>query len=328
MPLFSDSNLPSIDRVGQEGAPVISSEQASGIKSVRVGLLNMMPDKAIAATERQFLRLLSSCHDVGVYLHPFSIPEIQRSKDAGAHIRAHYQSFAEIRELGLDALIVTGANVTQPELTAESFWPSLVEVMTWADEHVPSTVCSCLATHAGAKIFHGIDRVHLEEKCWGVFEHELVAEHLLLEGVPRRFMMAHSRFNQVTQKALQAQGVEVLISSAQAGVQLAIEPQLRMVYFQGHPEYEQISLLKEYKREVVRYALAERDTYPPLPENYFPSDVLDVLAGFRQQISKASDKETVLLDFPEAVLNSAVEDTWQPVSRQLYRNWLHWVANN
>lgn len=328
MPLFSDSKLPSIDRVRQEGTPVVSSNQALNVKPVRVGLLNMMPDRAIAATERQFLRLLSSCDDVGVHLHPFSIPEIPRSEDASAHMQAHYQSFAEIRELGLDALIVTGANVTQPELTAESFWLSLVEVMSWADAHVPSTVCSCLATHAGAKIFHGIDREHLDAKCWGVFEHELIADHFLLEGIPQQFMMAHSRFNQVTQQALQSQGVEVLVSSAQAGVQMAIEPELRMVYFQGHPEYEEISLLKEYKREVVRYALAERDTYPPLPENYFPNQVLDVLEGFRQQISKASDKETVLLDFPEAVLNSAVEDTWQPVSRQLYRNWLHWVANN
>jgi hypothetical protein len=41
-----------------------------------------------------------------------------------------------------------------------------------------------------------------------------------------------------------------------------------MVYLQGHPEYDAVSLLKEYKREVTRYLDGELDGLPPLPENY------------------------------------------------------------
>ena len=39
----------------------------------------------------------------------------------------------------------------------------------------------------------------------------------------------------------------------------------REVYFQGHPEYNINSLLKEYKREVMRYFTDQRTDYPPEP---------------------------------------------------------------
>jgi len=41
------------------------------------------------------------------------------------------------------------------------------------------------------------------------------------------------------------------------------------VFFQGHPEYDTISLLKEFKREVLRYIDGEIGAFPPFPENYF-----------------------------------------------------------
>ena len=54
---------------------------------------------------------------------------------------------------------------------------------------------------------------------------------------------------------------------------LAVGPdQFRTVYFQGHPEYAAISLLKECKREVNRYIAGERDSRPRVPENYFTAE--------------------------------------------------------
>ena len=40
-------------------------------------------------------------------------------------------------------------------------------------------------------------------------------------------------------------------------------------FFQGHPEYDTHSLLKEYKREVLRFLTGERADEPPYPDNYF-----------------------------------------------------------
>ena len=42
-------------------------------------------------------------------------------------------------------------------------------------------------------------------------------------------------------------------------------PVTELIRFHQHP----ISLLKEYKREVVRYIRGERSDYPPYPDNYF-----------------------------------------------------------
>ena len=64
-----------------------------------------------------------------------------------SHIDTHYQTLEELQDEGLDALIITGANVTQPDLAKEAFWGPLKEVMDWAFENVTSTLCSCLASH-------------------------------------------------------------------------------------------------------------------------------------------------------------------------------------
>ena len=63
--------------------------------------------------------------------------------------------------------------------------------------------------------------------------------------------MPHSRFNEIDRAQFEAAGLRVLVESEEAGVHLAVsEDGFRLVFFQGHPEYDTISLLKEYKREV------------------------------------------------------------------------------
>ena len=44
------------------------------------------------------------------------------------------------------------------------------------------------------------------------------------------------------------------------------------VFFQGHPEYDAVTLLLEYRRDVGRYLRRERDTYPPMPQGYFDEE--------------------------------------------------------
>ena len=48
------------------------------------------------------------------------------------YIEQHYSEFENLRDAGLDALIITGANVVNPALEEEAFWEPLVEVGDWA----------------------------------------------------------------------------------------------------------------------------------------------------------------------------------------------------
>ena len=60
MPLIAHTKLPSFDRIRREGREVLSAQRAQSqdIRELHIGILNMMPDAALQATERPFLRLL------------------------------------------------------------------------------------------------------------------------------------------------------------------------------------------------------------------------------------------------------------------------------
>lgn len=167
MPLVAHTGLPTYKRLLSEGRQILSPERAltQEIRELHIGFLNMMPDAALEATERQFFRLVNESSRVAqIYIHPFTLPELKRGKKATAHIDQYYERFEKIKEDGLDALIVTGANVTNPNLADEAFWKPLQGVLEWARAHVTSTLCSCLATHAVMEFQYGQRRQPLPEK--------------------------------------------------------------------------------------------------------------------------------------------------------------------
>ena len=177
MPLVANSKLPAFDRLRQEGETIIPSNIAihQDIRELHIGLLNMMPDSALEATERQFFRLIGESNQIAqFYIHPFTIEALPRGEKGQAHIDQYYERFEQIKAEGLDALIITGANVTQPDLAQEPFWQPLIEVVDWAYENVTSTLCSCLATHAVMQFRYGQKRQALPAKRWGVYSHRVV----------------------------------------------------------------------------------------------------------------------------------------------------------
>ncbi|MEM8844211.1 MAG: homoserine O-succinyltransferase [Pseudomonadota bacterium] len=324
MALVQHNNLSSIDRVAAEGIEVCSPEKVDPESFVlHVGFLNMMPDAAIAATERQFLRLIGSNDKTSVYCHPFTIQGVERSSQAKVYIQHYYSDLAKIKEEHLDAIVITGANVMQPILTKEKFWDDLQEVLIWSKENIKSTMCSCLATHAAVKVFYDIDRKHMGNKCWGVFEHEVInKDHLLLADVQSSIKMCHSRFNDISYADFLNHKVDALITSRVAGVQLAAEKDLSMIYFQGHPEYDDISLLKEYKREIYRYLSGDRNDYPPLPENYLDKNAIKVAEKFKQLLSNQSREIELLDQFPESLLQKSISNPWKQSAHTIFSNWL------
>ena len=327
MPLIAHNDLPTFARLREEGETVLPSDVAlhQEIRELHIGLLNMMPDAALAATERQFFRLVGEANQIAqFYMHPFTLKELERGPEATAHVERYYESLEQIKAQGLDALIITGANVLGPDLSTQPFWEPLIEVIDWAHENVTSTLCSCLATHAVMEFRYGQKRRPLGFKRWGVYSHRVVdREHPLVAGVNTRFDVPHSRFNEVHREQFDAAGLTVLVESEEAGVHLAVSEDLfRIVFFQGHPEYDIISLLKEYKREVNRYFKGEREDYPPFVENYFPLQSEAILAEHRDRVMDARRRGAPQPAFPEGLVSARLDNTWHDTAEAVINNWI------
>ena len=144
-----------------------------------------------------------------------------------------------------------------------------------------------------------------------------------MRGINTRFDAPHSRYNDVSRSQLEQAGLVVLIESEDAGVHLAVSPdQFHIVYFQGHPEYNSNSLLKEYKREVSRYFGGERESVPRYPEHYFPDEAIEIAARYIEEALKSEANAAALPEFPESDLESLVDNTWGDTGRAIVNNWL------
>ena len=326
MPLVAHNALPTFGRLKQEGVTVLTAERASNqeIRELHVGLLNMMPDAALAATERQFFRLVGEANPIAQFwVHPFTLPELKRSAEAQAYIDKYYEPLDRIMAEGLDALIITGANVTGHDLSREPFWAPLVKVIDWAWDNVTTTLCSCLTTHAVLQFRYGQVRVPQPEKVWGVFEHRVVDKaHPLVADVNTRFDVPHSRWNDVGRDQFVAAGLKVLVESETAGVHLATSADgFRQVFFQGHPEYDTISLLKEYKRDLMLYAGGAPEP-PPFPNRYFGVREQALLDEYRARLDEARACGEAAPEFPEARIADRLDNTWHDTGEAVIANWI------
>lgn len=327
MPLVAHNALPTFARLREEGVTVLSSERAfhQEIRELHIGLLNMMPDAALAATERQFFRLVGEANPIAQFwVHPFTLPELKRSPEAQAYVDKYYEPFDKIMADGLDALIITGANVTGSDLSKEPFWEPLGRVIDWAWDNVTTTLCSCLTTHAVLQFRYGQTRIKQPDKVWGVFEHRVVDKrHPLVADVNTRFDVPHSRWNCITAEQFETAGLRVLAESDQSGVHLATSHDgFRMVFFQGHPEYDTISLLKEYKRDLMLYGKGHFREPPPFPKNYFGGQEKAILNEYRARMEAAMAKGEPLPEFPEDRIASRLDNTWHDTAEGVVANWL------
>ncbi|MEM7293493.1 MAG: homoserine O-succinyltransferase [Pseudomonadota bacterium] len=327
MPLVQNSSLPTFSRLRNSGVEVLQSDRAAkqDIRELHIGLLNLMPDAALEATERQFFRLLGSCNRIAQFhIHPFTVTGVDRAEKAQAHIDAYYQHFRDVVEEGLDALVISGANPANPDITQEGFWDQMLEVIDWASENVCSTFYSCLATHAVIQHYHDLPREKLSEKRWGVYSHRVIApHHPLVSNINTRFDAPHSHVYDTSPERARAAGWQVLVEGEESGLYLAVSADgFRHVYCQGHPEYDINSLLKEYKREVNRYIGGVREK-PPYPKNYFPAPALEYLEEYLAKVDLALDRgDGEAPSFPEESLLPMLENTWSDTGRAIFNNWL------
>jgi len=292
-----------------------------------VGLVNNMPDAALESTEAQFSSLLQAASgDSAVRLRFSSFPELPRGAQARARIAASYWPIEALLAEAPDALIVTGTEPIAPRLSEEPYWPRLASLLDWADRHAVASIWSCLAAHAAVEHFDGIARRRLAEKRCGVYRHSLLAGHAMLAGVADPLPMPHSRWNELPIEALRAAGYSVLSFSPETGADAFVRHERSlMLFFQGHPEYEGTTLLKEYRRDVGRYLNGQQAHYPTMPHGYFSPEAVAALEGFREQ-AVARRAPELLGQFPFAAAAAALANSWRPAAVAIYRNWLDFIA--
>ncbi len=291
-----------------------------------IGLVNNMPDAALHSTEKQFSGLLAQAsRDQAVRLRLTSLPELSRSPEALEHIRRNYWPLEEVLATPLDALIVTGTEPRAPALTEEPYWPRFLELLAFAQAHTLASIWSCLAAHAAVLSLDGIERQRLAHKRCGVYEHHILSGHPLLVGVEAPMPMPHSRWNELSPQPLREAGYTLLSWSRETGADaFAREEESLLLFFQGHPEYEDTTLLKEYRRDVGRYLSGQQSHYPTLPDGYLSPDTTALLTQFRERALAARDA-ALLESFPFAPVAAALHNRWRAASVALYRNWLGFI---
>jgi homoserine O-succinyltransferase/O-acetyltransferase len=280
-----------------------------------IGILNSMPEAAARSTERQFGELLTEAagSDIPLCLRWFSL----RQRDG-------YGSPQDLwATQHLDGLIATGTEPQAPNLNEEPYWDAFARTVEWATDHTNSAIWSCLGAHAAILYLDGVQRRPFTTKLHGVFPITKQAPHSLLADTETAWDVPHSRWNDLPVEALLSRGYRLLTCANGAGADLFVKPcgKSLFVFFQGHPEYDARALMREYRRDVLRFLTGERPNYPALPTNYFNLRTERQLLWLRKRALTDDNPDTNMVDFQFVVGKAVLTATWKPAGLQLYRNW-------
>jgi homoserine O-succinyltransferase/O-acetyltransferase len=296
-------------------------------RPIRIGLINNMADGAIARTERHFTHLLQQASGgVPVELTYYSLPPILRSGESRERMAASYLPIDALLDTPPDAFVITGAEPREHSLKDELYWNSLTDLIDLIDQLGVPAMFSCLAAHAAVLYLDGVSRATLNNKCFGVFEHEAAADHPLMQGAGERMWLPHTRWNHVNEAELIQAGYQILSRSEDVGVGFFVkERRSPWLFCQGHPEYEGADLLREYRRDVGRYLSGQRSTYPDLPRNYLRPSETQILRAFRQQAMAQGDI-SIMEQFPRIEHGASTWDAWRSAALAVVGNWLKHAA--
>lgn len=267
MPIKIPDQLPASDILRQERIFIMSETRATTqmIRPLKVLILNLMPKKI--ETETQFLRLLSNS-PLQVDIELLRIDDRPSKNTPTEHLNNFYRQFDTVKNRNFDGLIITGAPLGLVQFEDVAYWDHLQTIMSWAKDHVTSTLYVCWAAQAGLKLLYNLPKRTRKEKLSGVYHHDVVSEfHPVVRGFDDNFLAPHSRYADFTAEYLSKHtDLDILATSDDAGVYLASSKDKRHVFVTGHPEYDSHTLHHEYVRD-----LAE-GMDPAIPVNYYPND--------------------------------------------------------
>ena len=267
MPIRVQNDLPVKEILEQENIFVMDEHRAmhQDIRPIKIGLLNLMPLKE--DTELQILRSLSNT-PLQVDVVFVNVSSHKSKNTSTSHLNKFYVSFEEIKDQRFDGFIITGAPVEQMPFEEVDYWEELKEIMEWTKTHVTSTMHLCWGAQAGLYYHYGIEKVQLDEKVFGVFEHRVKNRKTpLVRGFDDVFYAPHSRHTTVPTEAIESEEqLIILAESEEAGVFLTMSLDGKQNFVLGHPEYDRVTLNNEYMRD------KNKGLEISLPKNYYPDD--------------------------------------------------------
>lgn len=267
MPIKIPHQLPAKEILENENIFIMDEKRAvsQDIRPLNILILNLMPEKQKAET--QLLRYLGNT-PLQVNISFLRLTTHEAKNTSHLHLDQFYITFAEVKNKKFDGLIITGAPVEKLAFEEVNYWEELKEIMDWSTENVTSTLHICWGAQAALQHHYGIDKYELPQKCFGVFEHQLLSPNeKLVRGFDDYFLAPHSRHTDIDKRRIEThQDLIVLASSDEAGVFLVSSRDGKRIMVTGHPEYDADTLLQEYNRDVQKGALID------IPKHYFPED--------------------------------------------------------
>jgi homoserine O-succinyltransferase len=267
MPIKTQNELPAKEILEQENIFVMDENRAmhQDIRPLNIAILNLMPLKE--DTELQILRSLSNT-PLQVNVTFLATSSHESTHTSMSHLNKFYQSFDDVERENFDGLIITGAPVEQMEYEDVDYWPEVCRIMEWSKTHVTSTLHLCWGAQAGLYYHYGIQKYPLSKKMFGVYPHRVKNRKVpLVRGFDDYFYAPHSRHTEVRREDIEnCQELTILAESEEAGVFLIIAKDGGQIFVMGHPEYDRLTLDKEYKRDKGKGLPIE------LPVNYYPND--------------------------------------------------------
>jgi homoserine O-succinyltransferase len=270
MPIKIPDALPARATLEAEGVVLMRETDAArqDIRPMRIGLLNLMPDKP--KTETQFARLLGAT-PLQVELSLVHLASHTSRNTSAEHLAAFYRTWDEVANERFDGFIITGAPVETLPFEQVGYWDELRRILDWTQAHVHSGLTVCWGAQAALRHFHGIDKHVLPEKRSGVYTHKLTAPYSpYLRGMSDEIDIPVSRWTEVRSEDLPAEaGLNVLLDSPDAGLCLIEDPAHRTLHMFNHLEYDATTLAEEFARDRAK------DPATPAPARYFPDDDSD-----------------------------------------------------
>jgi len=267
MPIKIPADLPANTILSDENIFCITEKRAlkQDIRPLKIALLNIMPTKVV--TETQLIRLLGNT-PLQIEID-FLYTSTYKSKNTSQeHIDTFYKSFVQIKNQKYDGMIITGAPVELMKFEDVDYWDELKEIMEWTKTNVTSTFHICWAALAGLYYHYGINKIELENKIFGVFEHKVLRKKsMLVRGFDDVFYAPHSRYSTVSTEDIRNCPSLLLISeSKEAGAYIIASKDKKHIFVTGHSEYDCDTLKLEYERDI------KSGKNIAIPKNYFTDD--------------------------------------------------------
>jgi len=267
MPIKIPDNLPARSVLETEGVNVMLETDAirQDIRPMRIGLLNLMPNKV--KTETQFARLLGAS-PLQVELTLVKVTNHVPRHTPTEHIVSFYRDWEDVRGEKFDGFIVTGAPVETLPFEEVTYWDELRRIFEWTQTNVHGLMTICWGAQAAVHHFHGMNKYPLKDKMFGVYRHRILTPASpYLRGFSDDFSIPVSRWTEVRREDIPAaSGMTVLMESDEAGLCLIDDPRHRALHMFNHIEYDSSSLGDEYFRDrAANLPVA-------VPKNYFPDD--------------------------------------------------------